>query len=121
MASDKVVGRRRYSEELKAEVVAACDAPGASVGKVAMARGLNANLVHRWRQLVRGGGQGTLAKPRGFVAVAIAPAVAPQVSAQGQAGRDIEVELRCGAVTMKVVWPVSAAADFAAWTRELLR
>jgi transposase len=121
MASDKVVGRRRYSEELKAEVVAACDAPGASVGQVAMARGINANLVHRWRQLVRGGGQGTLAKPRGFVAVAIAPAVAPQVSAQGQAGRDIEVELRCGAVTMKVVWPVSAAADFAAWTRELLR
>jgi transposase len=35
--------------------------------------------------------------------------------------RNIEVELRRGAVTMKVTWPSSAAADFAAWTRELLR
>ena len=35
--------------------------------------------------------------------------------------RDIEVELRRGAVTMKITWPMSAAADFAAWTRELLR
>lgn len=117
MASDKVVGRRRYSEELKAEVMAECDAPGASVAKVAMARGINANVVHRWRQLAREGEQGTVAKPREFVAVAIAP----QVPALGQACREIEIELRRGAVTMKVTWPVSASADFAAWTRELLR
>jgi transposase len=49
MASDKVVVRRRYSEELKAEVIAECDAPGASVAKVAMSRGINAIVVHRWR------------------------------------------------------------------------
>ena len=117
MASDKVVGRRRYGEELKSEVMAECDAPGASVAKVAMTRGINANVVHRWRQLAREGEQGTAAKPREFVAVAIAP----QLPALGQACRDIEIELRRGAVTMKVTWPVSAAADFAAWTRELLR
>ena len=34
--------------------MAQCDAPGASVAKVAMAHGINANVVHRWRQLVRG-------------------------------------------------------------------
>jgi transposase len=117
MASDKMVGRRRYSAELKSEVMAECDAPGASVAKVAMARGINANVVHRWRQLAREGEHGTVAKPREFVAVAIAP----QVSALGQARSDIEVELRRGAVMMEVTWPVSAAADFAAWTRELLR
>jgi transposase len=119
MASDKVVGRRRYSDELKAEVMAECDAPGASVAKVAMARGINANVVHRWRQLAREDKQGAVAKPREFVAVAIAP----QVPALGQcqACRDIEIDLRRGALTMKVTWPVSAAADFAAWTRELLR
>ena len=33
----------------------------------------------------------------------------------------IEVELRRGVVTMKVIWPLSATADFSAWTRELLR
>jgi transposase len=117
MASDKVVGRRRYSEELKTEVMAECDAPGASVAKVAMSRGINANVVHRWRQLARECGQGTAAKTHEFVAVSIAQQ--PAIPAPACCG--IEVELRRGAVTMKVTWPVSAAADFAAWTRELLR
>ena len=117
MTSDKVLERRRYSEDLKAEVMAECGAPGASVAKVAMARGINANVVHRWRQLAREGLQATVAKPREFVAVAIAP----QAATLSQADRDIEIELRRGAVAMKVTWPVSAAADLAAWTRELLR
>lgn len=117
MASDKVVRRRRYDAEFKAQVLAECDAPGASVAKVAMAHGINTNVVHRWRQLAREGGQATAASPSEFVPVAIpAPALQPV-----QACRDIEVELRRGAVTMKVIWPSSAAADFAAWTRELLR
>jgi transposase len=116
MAGDKVVRRRRYDEELKAEVMAECDAPGASVVKVAMAHGINANVVHRWRQLAREGAQASAAKPREFVPVAIAPALPA-----AERHRDIEIEVRRGAVTMKVIWPSSAAADFAAWTRELLR
>ncbi len=117
MASDKGAGRRQYSEELKAEVLAECDVPGASVAKVAMSRGINANVVHRWRQLAREGEQAAAAKSREFVAVTIAP----QPTIQAPACCDIEVELRRGAVTMKLTWPLSAAADFAAWTRELLR
>jgi transposase len=117
MASDKVVMRRRYSAQIKTQVLAECDAPGASVAKVAMAHRINANVVHRWRQLAREGGQATAAKPSEFVPVAIAaPMPRPAPSC-----RYIEVELRRGAVTMKVSWPSSAAADFAAWTRELLR
>lgn len=95
--------------------MAECEAPGASVAKVAMAHGINANVVHRWRQLAREGAQATVAKPREFVPVTVAP-LAPAESRP-----EIEVELRRGTVTMKVIWPVSAAADFAAWTRELLR
>lgn len=119
MASDTVTRRRRYSNELKAEVMAECDAPGASVAKVAMLHGIKANVVHRWRQLAREieHGQGTVARSPEFVAVT----VAPQAAIQAQACGGIEVELRRGALTMKVTWPVSAAADFAAWTRELLR
>jgi transposase len=117
MASDKVVMRRRYGGELKVRVLSECEMPGASVAKVAMAHGINANVVHRWRQLVREGAQATVAKPSGFVPVAIAaPTTLPTANC-----RDIEVELRRGAMTMKVVWPSTAAADFAAWTRELLR
>ena len=94
-----------------------CGVAGASVAKVAMAHGINANVVHRWRQLAREGGHATAAMPREFVPVAIA---AP-TSLPNQSCRNIEVELRRGAVTMKVIWPSSATADFAAWARELLR
>jgi hypothetical protein len=34
---------------VKAEVLAECERPGASVAAVAMAHGINANLVHKWR------------------------------------------------------------------------
>ncbi len=43
-------GRRRgrYSDAFKAEIVAACKAPGISTVAVALANSLNANLVRRW-------------------------------------------------------------------------
>ena len=115
MASDKVVRRRRYGDEIKAQVLTECEMPGASVAKVAMAHGINANVVHRWRRLAREGAQVTVAKPREFMPVAIA--APPPSPSRG----DIEVELHRGAMTMKVHWPSDAAADFAMWTRELLR
>lgn len=40
--------KRRHSDEFKAQVVAACEARGASVAGVAMAHGVNANLVRKW-------------------------------------------------------------------------
>lgn len=115
MTSEKTDTRRRYSRAMKAQVVAACNEPGASVAKVAMAHGINANVVHRWRQLAREG-KATPAKTGEFIALPLM--VAPQPA---PASADIRVELRRGPVTMTIIWPVSAAADFAAWTRELLR
>ena len=106
--------RRRYGVELKAQILAECAAPGASVAKVAMSHGINANIVHGWRKQAREAGAVTVAEQ--FVPVAVAP-VAPRPVDE----RAIEVELRRGAVTMKVTWPVSATVEFAAWTRELLR
>ncbi|PUE56804.1 hypothetical protein B9Z45_09250 [Limnohabitans sp. 2KL-17] len=40
--------RRECSKPLKAQVVAQCMQPGASVGGVALAHGLHSNMVHRW-------------------------------------------------------------------------
>lgn len=115
MTSEKTATRRRYGPEIKAQVIAECNAPGASVAKVAMSHGINANIVHGWRKLSRErGAAATL--PREFVPVALEPA-----SKACAVDRGIEVELRRGAVTMKITWPVSATADFATWTRELLR
>ena len=45
--------RQERSPELKAQVLAECDWPGASVAQVALAHGVNANLVHGWRKLER--------------------------------------------------------------------
>ena len=116
MASEQAVRRRRYSQEMKARVLAECEAPGASVAKVAMSHGINANVVHGWRKLARGASAMVVTSPPQFVPVALEEAEVPCAGERG-----IGVELRRGAVTMKLTWPLSAAADFAAWTRELLR
>ncbi len=43
-------GRRRgrYPDAFKAQLVAACNQPGVSTAAIALANGLNANLLRRW-------------------------------------------------------------------------
>jgi transposase len=115
MASDRAATRRRYDDDLKAQVVAECDAAGASVAKVAMSHGINANVVHRWRQLAREARVPARARTSEFVSVSLAP---PPVATPA---RDIQVQLRRGANAMTITWPVSASAEFAGWMCELLR
>jgi transposase len=119
--------RRRHSEQFKAQVLAASAEPGASLSAVALSFGVNANLVHQWRrgrgfkanQAVLGG---TVSEPAAqFLALTLpaptpapAPAVAPPAAA-------IRVELKRGALAVNVIWPISVAADCAAWLRELLQ
>ena len=40
--------RRTHSPEFKAQVLVACQQPGASIAAVALAHGLNSNVVHKW-------------------------------------------------------------------------
>lgn len=40
--------RRTYSGQFKAEVVAQCMAPGASVSAIALSHGINANVIRKW-------------------------------------------------------------------------
>ncbi|MGE0723770.1 MAG: transposase [Alphaproteobacteria bacterium] len=109
--------RRRHSAAFKTEVLAACARPGASVASVALAHGVNANLVHRWRREVadRGRVRRGNAELAEFVPMAIAPA--PVVAAP----EDIRIELRRGACAVSIAWPTSAATACAGWLRELLR
>jgi transposase len=106
--------RRRYGADLKAQILAECNVPGASVAKVAMAHGINANIVHGWRKQVREAGAAAVSDR--FVPVAIA-----QVAPQAVDERRIDVELRRGGITVKLSWPMSATMDLSAWMRELLR
>lgn len=104
--------RRRYSAELKQQILAECAQPGASVARVALAHGINANVVHKWRRLARGA-SAQVQIPT-FVPVALAaPSCAP--------APDIRIELRRGAASVSLSWPLSAAEHCAAWMRELLK
>lgn len=116
MAQVKQVARRRHDAELKRQVLAECEAPGASVARIALEHGLNANLVHRWRRIAEGRERGTHAPPRAAQFIAL-PIAAPVESAPAE----IRIELKRGATGINVVWPTSAAAECAMWLRELLR
>ena len=116
MASDAKTTRRRYGKDLKARILDECSVAGASVAQVAMSHGINANVVHRWRQLAQMTGAATVAKPREFVPVTVA---SPATAIERR--QPIEVELHRGSLMMKITWPASSAADFTVWTRELLR
>lgn len=107
--------RRRHDPELKRQVLAECAAPGASVAKVAMSHGLNANLVHKWRRTVAHDRDAAIVGP--FVPVSVVPAAPPTV----EAPQFVEVDLQRGPVTVRVRWPMASAASCGAWLREMLR
>jgi len=47
--------RRRYSLELKKQILSEASVPGVSVSSVARRHGLNANLIFNWRRRFGGG------------------------------------------------------------------
>lgn len=73
----------------------------AAAGRLQLAREISSEAVSRQQEFM--------------------PIRLPLPAEQATPERGIEVELRRGGMTMKVTWPASATADFAAWTRELLR
>lgn len=67
-------GRRTYAPEFKRTVVEACAAPGTSLAAVALAHGINANLVRRWVVRARGRRAGSAAKaPTALLPVTVIP------------------------------------------------
>ena len=115
MEDSNRVSRRPHAADLKRQVLAACAEPGASVAQVALAHGLNANLVPKWRRRVdaRGTASNDGDPQAEFVSLTLAPD--PTVTS------DIHLELRRGAITVNVTWPLSASGQCAAWLREILR
>lgn len=111
--------RREYSSELKAQVVQACRQPGASVASVAMAHGINANIVHRW--LREPSSALAVAQPAAFVPINLALAAAPTDRSTLAAASDIRVEVRRGTSVVTVSWPLDGAAACAQWLRDWLK
>lgn len=138
--------RRVHGAELKARVLAQCREPEASVASVALANGLNANLVRKWlagRGLKRSGLTVDGARPERVTPVMRAPVApaAPSLQfvpvglatpshgddvtagvASGAAPMEvahIQVELRAGGASLTVRWPLSQARSCSVWLSEL--
>lgn len=97
--------KRTYSADTKAELLAACNAPGASIAAVASANGMNANVLHRWLKEASQSrpsiGTGTTMDMAGqsapsFIALPLVTRPAEPVE------REIKVEVRKGGLVMTV-------------------
>jgi transposase len=120
-AADGRRRRRIHSDEFKAEAVAACAQTGVSMAAVALARGINANLLRRW---VRDFEESSGVREVSFASAPATPApafVPLQLPAVTVPSSNIRIEVRRGATSVSVTWPAEAATECAAWMRELLR
>jgi transposase len=128
--------RRMHGAEFKAQVLAECQEPGASVAAVALAHGLNVNLVRKWL-VGRGIKRTGLPAPRTvarmqpaaaeraaaslqFIPVELAPAATATDEATAPSPSDIHIELTRGGTQLCVRWPSTQATSCAAWLRELV-
>jgi transposase len=116
--------RRRHSAEFKAAVIRECLKPGVSIAAVALAHGLNANMLRKWV---------IDAESKVVASVAVKAARAPEASPMPPptfvplalpapvVDGEIRVELQRAGTTVKIVWPAAAARDCAAWLSDWLR
>ena len=113
-------GRRRgrYSDSFKADIVAACKAPGVSTAAVALANSLNANLVRRWVAESDLAHKAAVQLARGQSSVPASPALTTSAPAPGFIpvplaipSTDIRIELRRGDHLVTLYWPMAAAAQ----------
>jgi transposase-like protein len=113
--------RRRHSKEFKEKVIRAAMQPNVSIAAVALHYQLNANLLRRW--VAAQEEQDAARQARQSMSVPLAEFVPLQVEAPGAAvvSTEIQIEVRRGAATVTVRWPLCAAADCAAWLQGWLR
>ena len=130
--------RRTYTPQFKAELVAQCQLSGASIAALATGHAMNANILHRWlkEHALQGrhrphnpadtdastGARDALSpcpgNPPGFIPVRLAAVV------HDPKPPELKVELRKGALSMSITWPISCTAgnaDFVQWSRALLK
>ena len=104
-------GRRRWPDELKAQIVAESFERGAVVAEVARRHGCRAQQVHGWRRLAR---LGQLVLPASLDAPSFVPLVAADVEAAATGARGIvrsrryhgrAVQCSCRGTRASPAWP----------------
>lgn len=115
---------RRHSTEFKARVIELARQPGVSTAAVALANGLNANMLRRWVREADGGApscahKDTVAVVPAFVQLPMPQEVPPALPpATVQVPSCITVEIRRGSTTVQAELQMDARS--AAWLREVL-
>ncbi len=114
--------RRTHGEEFKVELVNAAREPGVSISGIALANGINPNLLRRWMRErgVTAPSLRRLDEPK----MAVVPAsefVPVTIMQSSPAMVDIRIEARRGDAVVKVDWPVTAAGECAGWLRDWLK
>jgi transposase-like protein len=112
-----------YSDEFKRKVVAACLVPGVSKAAIALANGLNANMVRRWVVESSQRSDSQIAKlPTPLVLDRATPAFIPVKLAPPApvSQADIRIELQHAKGAIQIYWPISASSQCAQWLREVL-
>jgi transposase len=114
--------RRTHSAHFKAEAVGACQQPGVSIAAVALARGLNAAMLHRWvKEAERSGRPIAIRTTTPSVAMETGESFVPVALPSNPAEGTIRVEVRRRGGTVSMEWPASAAHECALLLRELMR
>ena len=108
--------RRFYSPEFKRQTIGECRQAGASIAAVALKRGMNANIVHRW--LREHSQSALLVQSPAFVPVTLGQALPAPTP---QSAPDIRIEVQRANTTIVVKWPLEGSSACAAWLREWLR
>lgn len=93
---------------------------------VALDHRLNANLLRRWVAAAERKDEMGVVPPTSVAPSAAMPVSAAFVPVEVQrsptvTAQEIVIELRRGAMVVKVSWPLAAAASCATWLGELLR
>jgi len=116
-------GWRRHSEEFKARVIDLARQPGTSTAAVALANGLNANMLRRWvREHEAGLAVSSSAAPSSMAPAAPSfvqlPMVAERALAPAPHPGTVDVQIHRGSTKVAVTLPLDSAS--AAWLREVL-
>jgi len=120
--------RGRYPSSFKAQLVAACAEPGVSTAAIALANGLNANLLRRWvseHRQAQGSMVATSDSSVGFVAltspVAAGAAAALPPASLGAPGQDrLHLSLSRGELQASLSLPADQHSQCAAILKLLL-
>jgi len=115
MSTSLSIRRRRHAPKFKQGLVALCQ-PGTSVSAVALAHGINSNLLRRWINQYSDG----LPSKSVTTSAKLVP-VQVEMSASSPASDVIEISIQKNSSRVSIRWPGQQAHACGQWLADLLK